>query len=318
MPSQKTKSGLMISRKAPKNASKDSREQPKGHESPSVYDYLYHDVQRIASFLAQFETYGVLGQVKATESAGRTTAQKTDLSVAGKVPLVAEGRVTLDVTTGDHEREAAERTYDPLWTNARTFLNYLADRSLIERDLRKAAIGQFVLASGRLSVSDLSLARGFFKVAALRQRLTILVGNEMHTKNSDLAKQGVTPEESGALVISLIDDLSHSITARLQVGELMIWSTMVEKFMVVPAADIILKHGLNVEGHWNILGILDAYPSQGTAADKESPQLLSPIISDMPWSQLAESVATFARRSLGRPITAYGMTPLLIFREVRA
>lgn len=104
-----------------------SEPQQEAHPSNSVYDFLYHDARRVASFLAQFGSYGVLSQVKATESSGQAATSRTLLGGGFNVPLVAQGQATVDATTSDDERDTAERTYDPLWTHARTLLNYLND-----------------------------------------------------------------------------------------------------------------------------------------------------------------------------------------------
>jgi len=280
-------------------------------KNDSVLYFLYHDYRRIASFLAQFETYGILQQVKATESVGRTESSRTSHSAGVDLVTVAKAGVAIDSVVSDDEKDSAERTYDPLWTNARTFMDYLAERNMIQRDLSHARIGQFVLVSGTLSVIDLSLNKIFFRLPELRKRISKLTGEEM-LKNAPT--QDWSAEEMGSLATLLVDELSHSTVATLQIDEsTAIWGVLIEKFMVVSAADFLLKHGLTVEGNWSILGILDAHPSPRENATDQPP---SPPAKDVPWSKLAEGVTTFARRHLGRPATAYGVTPLLIFRGV--
>ena len=70
-------------------------------------------------------------------------------------------------------------------------------------------------------------------------------------------------------------------------------------------------HGSEVQGVWNLLGILDALPSP------IPPQILVPP-SPIPVN-FATSIKNFAnmgRTLLGRTPEAYGITPLLVFREV--
>jgi hypothetical protein len=148
MPSNETRNEPTKFEEAQKSDATDLGQRQQGQKNNSVFDFLYRDSRRIASFIAQFETHGVLQQVKATEAVGRTGSSKTTASGGVDLVTVMGGGVAIDDTVTDEEHDAAERTYDPLWTNARRFLNFLTDREMIMRDLSKARIGQFVLASG--------------------------------------------------------------------------------------------------------------------------------------------------------------------------
>jgi hypothetical protein len=70
-------------------------------------------------------------------------------------------------------------------------------------------------------------------------------------------------------------------------------------------------HGTEVPGVWNLLGILDARPSpipeQEVVLPSERPVHFAPSI---------KNFANMARTLLGRSPEAYGMTALLLFREV--
>lgn len=83
-----------------------------------VYDYLYQDTQRVTSFLSEFETHGVLSQVKSTESAGSTESVKTSISGGVKVAIVGHGEGGQDTTTSSELKDGAERTYDPVLVTA--------------------------------------------------------------------------------------------------------------------------------------------------------------------------------------------------------
>ena len=195
MPSNETNNEQMKSDAAPKSGESGSGRPREGQKSNSVYDFLYHDARRIASFLAQFETYGVLQQVKATEVAARTESAKHGLTTGLSVAIARAGTAQ-DVTTGSEERDSAERTYDPLWTNARTLLNYLADREMIVRDLSQAQIGQFVLVTGNLAAFDLGIFEGGVE-ASCRQRRSLERGGTTKSTCSADRQPGGAPE--GAL-----------------------------------------------------------------------------------------------------------------------
>src|SRR6266403_357495 len=106
----------------------------------SVYDFLYHDARRIGSFLAQFDNFGHLLQVTASDTASTDIKRGLSLKLSGSLPVPyspegAEGGITLGVDPSQSGSEGQTRVYDPLWTNALALLDYLDERGLIQRDL---------------------------------------------------------------------------------------------------------------------------------------------------------------------------------------
>jgi hypothetical protein len=78
-----------------------------------------------------------------------------------------------------------------------------------------------------------------------------------------------------------------------------------------------LKHGVAIAGLWNILGVLDALPDEGENSQVYmTDQLIAAISLGAIGAQIVGPLAPAVRLLLGRPGTAYGTTPLLIFREV--
>jgi hypothetical protein len=83
----------------------------------SVLDFLYHDVRRVASFLAQFDPSGHLTGLKQSENVSEQQSEEGTVSAtANAVGARAVGtHVNKRLSAGG---EATERTYDPLWVNA--------------------------------------------------------------------------------------------------------------------------------------------------------------------------------------------------------
>ncbi|MHC2104097.1 hypothetical protein [Methylobacterium sp. CM6246] len=86
MPSDKTKNDQPKSEKTLTNEEEDYEAHSGALPSTSVYDFLYQDVRRVGSFLAQFDEYGVRQSVKATESVGQTQTLKEPLSERSGCP----------------------------------------------------------------------------------------------------------------------------------------------------------------------------------------------------------------------------------------
>lgn len=275
--------------------------------SDSVFDFLYHDARRVGSFLAQFDDSGHLQQIKQTEAVAKTSGNKTTVSGATGIPVVAQGQIASDRTSGKEGREGTERVYDPLWTNTRTLLDFLDSRGMIHRDISKARIGQFVLISGSLTILDLTILKGLWEIPHVN------IGFIKGPANSIFNAKGVAASDAGyELLLNIFKALPHSVHAGLtDEQKRLVWSTLKEENMVVSSSDLLLKNGVVVSGQWSMLGILDAFP------DDMSTDSNAASLTDSPFSEILGSLAPFLRQ-LGRPQQAYGMTPLLIFRQVSA
>lgn len=288
----------------------------------SVRDFLYHDARRIASFLAQFQTYGVAHAIRSTESVRESRSQETIAGADVGVPALIKGSTTLGNATSIEEGDAAEHTFDPLWTNAQSLLQYLTERGMIVPKIYRAYIGQFVLVSGKLSIFDLSIAREFWKGSPIKSAFV----QEMKKQNSAQASSSNRPGRPAApppkksafddpeVGLALLSVLPHTIQCTLRMPATTVWCSLSSESMVVSSSDILLKHGVSIAGEWSILGILDATPQSSNAHDQITGALSLGLLS----GQLASQVGVPAQLFLGRPSSAYGITPLLIFREVYA
>jgi hypothetical protein len=81
--------------------------------------------------------------------------------------------------------------------------------------------------------------------------------------------------------------------------------------MVGTVSDLSLKHGTDVPGEWNLLGVLDALPSP-------IPPQIPTLNTGVPqhFETMIRNFSNLARTTLGRAPEAFGVTALLLFREV--
>jgi hypothetical protein len=96
MPSKKTSNELTTSEQASMSDASDSVPPHEVQENVKIRDFLYHDVRRVSSLLAQFQTYGVRQQVKAIESAARIAVTETTVGGQFGVPMVGQGQAGLE------------------------------------------------------------------------------------------------------------------------------------------------------------------------------------------------------------------------------
>jgi hypothetical protein len=279
-----------------------------------VYDFLYCDTRRVASFLAQFNPAGYLTGQRRTSSSSHKLAGNLSVSLP---TLGSSGG-------GDISREkgqASEETYDPFWVGAVSLLDHLEGRSLLKSDMHDAGIGQLVLVSGNLRFFDLRMIKEVFQVPKLAARFGI----------GDTTR--ITPEkaEENALVLELVKIMPHTVQAQVFCREQpdkafsAAWMTLDPTSMVVPPQDILVKYGHWVAGDWKVLAIKDAPVDAGPQTDPELMQLFQTMDfgdaaakrHSTPVAILAEFLAPIARKAMGRPGLFYGVTPIMIFREVR-
>lgn len=302
-----------------KNEEKTSDAALEQDAASSVFDFLYYDARRIGSYLAQFDPSGHLQAYKQSESVGSSATSVSRIGGRGTVG-VASFDSGKDASETETEGEASERQYDPLWTNALNFLDYLDNRRLLRRELAGSRISQFVLAKGELNVVDLTLVKRMWDLPTIGQ-----LGGEVQSSESNRherrAKQRVAPPNTRPteqqVGFDLLKVIPHSIQASIVSDQGSVWSTLREDSLIVAASDLFLKHGKTIPGQWHMLGIVDALPTEELAPEPPTPeQSAIGILGGLGY--ILDAIGPFARLLLGRPASAYGMTPLLIFRKVES
>ncbi len=295
-------------------------------ESGSVLDFLYQDVRRIGSFLAQINPSGHIQTVKQTLATEESGSTDTTASAVGNA-VVAKGTLGYTTHEGDVNRDTLERTIDPLWQNAIDLLNLLTDRGLLNRDLDKAGLGSFVLVSGRLLLFDTANAKAAQVSSELRSTNLQAVADQILTKGTFLKLFGDADPKSlqenqkrarakrdTKILMDLLGTLPQSVHAKLKTksGQL-IYSSIQPSGLTMAAVDIAINHGPVIQGEWIIFGIFDARP--------DSSQIDVQKVSDdfrLNDSQVLKSAVGYTpmMRQIGRSDSLYGVTPLLIFREL--
>jgi len=298
----------------------------------SVYDFLYHDARRIGSFLAQFDDFGHLQQITANETVSKGGKRGFSLRLAGNVPLLpgaadsAEGSITLNRDPSHAGAESQARVYDPLWSNARALLDYLDERQLIERNLTAGRLGQFVMASGELSILNAGLLEKMWEASGIRDNAIRQSGETARMQwnanpqnatlrggQRDKAEKAATKmaESNATSAMDILPLFPHSAQCTIKGKDFSVWSSLSEKGMVSAVADLSLKHGTEIPGEWHLLGVLDALPSPVPA---QIPIVGTGVPSHM--GDLIKNLSNLGRTLLGRAPSAYGVTALLIFRDV--
>jgi hypothetical protein len=209
----------------------------------------------------------------------------------------------------------------PCWT-------YLDAAGLIGRDLATARLGQFVIASGNLTVlnpatlqkivGSTNFQQHMIKKAtdAFRKQWNAVPQNAKLNRADKIKAEAVAVEvmeENARMNMELLLHYPYSAQCTITGSDFSVWSTLTGEGTVGPVADLSLKHGTNVPGTWHLLGILDALPSQ-------IPPQIPLAFTGIPehFDKAIVNYSNMGRMLLGRKPEAYGMTALLLFREVSA
>ncbi|TXN44629.1 hypothetical protein [Methylobacterium sp. WL7] len=294
----------------------DSGADYEGPPPNSVYDFIYQDVRRIGSFLAQFEEHGVRQLIKATEAVSKTESTRSTASGTISVPLVGGGGGSVDLSAASENRDAAEYTFDPLWTNARRLLDYLTQHELLNKEIWETRLGSFVQLEGALAIIDPNLAKPIIKVKSIKETM----------RKSIVAGLSGTPGERNKMFdafVDLIDVMQSSVQAHLSGSNFTAWSALSETALSITSSDLALKHGSFIPGRWTLVGILDAFPDPKAEPTPENPepQTMDDVVAEFAGTMIGTMTAqitSVSRELVGRPRNFFGVTPLVIFREVSA
>jgi hypothetical protein len=283
----------------------------------SVYDFLYVDARQIAVFLSQFGQYGHLTSL--TRAVSETSSTSGGLNV-----------VAAKLDTAASEQTSQTRQFDPQWLAPLRFLDEAGQKGMIIRDITSARIGQLILVSGRLAMFDLGVMRSAWEIEAVRAvimqgALAQSEGNpepqgNHRERQRQEREQKAAAEKNIAAGLEFIKLLPHAIQSSIRTGESEIWSSLRESNLIVPASELLIKHGHVIAGEWSAVGILDAFPGDIVPTLEADPERFignatAALALGTLWEAIG-AIAPIARTMLGRPATSFGMTPLLIFREV--
>ena len=267
------------------------------HEkADSVYEFLYVDLERVSLLLSQFGSDGVLKELTRETVAGSGSHRGVDLKL-------------VQLGSNEDETKGLTRTYDPRWLLPLIFLDKVQDR--LRASIMGAKLGELLLAKGSLAVISTAVLQTLYSKEALQ---TIAIKKAMQRA-----------EEAGAEfdfdnAQFELDAIIHSdphvqMHFRTESGQ-RIWSTLRADGLVTPASELALKHGATLDGIWHVVGIKDADPIRDLAALEAQEQRLQRDFADVPFVGESVIVSSALRRMFGRPVGAYGVTPVLIFRQI--
>lgn len=271
-----------------------SNEEQNSQRDESLFDFLYLDRTRLASYLAQIFDDGIHLSSKKTAATGNQFTNSATGSVFG---IVKAG-----LGSTESANETIERQFDASWSAPLSLLRELNESGFIKPFSKSLALGQMILFKGHIQVLDLRILQKLWQpVLAMQAAAT-----PAHTEAQRKAKK---QEEAQAQAIARVaENLPHIIQMRAFNEEHQLWATLSPEALTVNPSDLAFKHGPSIPGQWAIVGLLDARPS--IEEEMKLPSGLGEV--ELGMLQMALQL----KHTLGRNFQDYGITPIAVYREV--
>lgn len=264
-------------------------------DSPDIvflYDFVYLDRHRMASYFAQVFDGGVLTGTKNTLQSSDTKSANFDgNAVIAKAAIGGQESVT----------ESIERLFDSSWSIPINVIDRLDEFNFIQRGLKEKSIGSLVMVKGTVTLLDIKMLKNMWEPA-----MDLIVSATPTTHSNKASKQQM--RNHLGVIGKILDHLPPSVQMRLQTDDGEAWASLPSEHMIVNPGDLALKHGGRIEGEWHVLAVLDAKPDSelshtyATGSDFANGML-----------QMMDGIRT----AVGRPCQSYGVTPIAMFRSIR-
>lgn len=272
----------------------------------SIFDFFYLDNPKIKSFYAQLNGVGSLNTLKNTSQIG--DVRKIEATVGA--PAIAGGKLG-----NDHSASTtSEHLYDGIPTMPREMINILDDLGFIYRELSDAMLGNLVLLTGRLGVIDIEVTKELVGPALNFYIKDLLKENTQESRN--LAKE---IKDNLKDITQLFKGIPFGLEAKLlqYTGKIdeesgiplcnEAWMTLNRDEIIGNPLDLNFKHGEFLAGEWHVLGVLDALPYDDFTYTTAPNEFRDGIVN------MVKMIKTVA----GRPDSAFGITPIAIFRVLK-
>ncbi len=271
-----------------------------------LYDFLYTDPERIASLLIQLSEDGAPKEASSTATRDRGKTKTGGIDAFGiKGELGSSGSSSYEV----------RQTYDPLWQNSQKLIQEV---KAVEKgySTNKTDIGQIRDFSGKLLAYDQSTIPALMQTPSIENFIAGgIKDSDGMEKRSKAVKDKIKKDEA-AVIREYLKSLPLGVGFVLVTENEHFWFSVNKEYLYLYDLDIPLKFPTHVSGIWNVVGVVDAKPNDHVSGmqdviDKKVDGLLPPMV--LHTMQLTSTITGM----FGRPIQAYGLSPLIIYRNIR-
>jgi hypothetical protein len=273
-----------------------------------LIDFLYADHERVASFLSQLgETDGVLKEVSSGATRSKTEGSK-GVGSGGIFGFSASAE-------GSHSQSAqreARLVYDPLWANSLKLIDAIATASSNALS-DTPEVGQLRQISGSLRVFDISYLPALVMNPAMTE--FIRLGQEDEDEDDRTFQNDANGRQEAEVTQAYLGALPFGIQFLLNDHANHFWFNLKRQYLSLYDLDIPLKFPQKIPGVWKAIGIVDAAPNDDSMDDiEELPDRVRAHIP--PFMQKLSQLPENTNEMFGRQDCTYGLSPLMIYREL--
>lgn len=272
--------------------------EPASQSIESLFDFVYLDRDRLASFSAQIFDNGTLVSVKTEDKAQSNIASEMH---AGIKPLfsAAEKEYLTNL-------RGIERQFDAGWALPLNVLHRLDELGYVKRSLAAADFGDLVLVTGSMNLIDLGIMKELWEPIVELERVNNATATKTNAKNREAEKERRVSKH----IVSILKALPHSIQLRIFNEDEQAWASLRREYLTVNPEDFPLKHGPSIQGTWHCLAILDGKPY----SDDENVNIPT---GGSELEQAMWQMSLQLRLLFGRRMHDYGLTPVALFRAAK-
>jgi hypothetical protein len=150
----------------------------------------------------------------------------------------------------DTGSEGIEHTFDASCAIPIEVLARLNEMRLVRSSLGGVPLGTIAQLDGFLRIIDYTAIKDMWEPI-----MTMVVGQD---------KPGLRE------IVELLKSIPHPMHAHFLTDYGLLWASLDPANLLLPPADIVLKHGGTVGGSWKILFILDAFPGRDNTPELRS------------------------------------------------
>jgi hypothetical protein len=160
-------------------------------------------------------------------------------------------------------------------------------------------------------ILDTSFLQRVYQLGTVRQSVIQKTGY-----NQDTGKP-YTAEELN-IEYDIMGELPPHVQAHLTTEqERHVWGTLRPESLVTPPNELMLKHGVTIDGTWSAVAIKDADPIDDIDTVRPIADLIKKRFENgYPFINESIEISMRTRFMYGRPHNCYGVTLLAIFRDV--
>lgn len=273
-------------------------------DAPILLDFLYADHERVASFLAQLYGIGAPKETEQSATKGKSTNRKGTLSL---------GAIGAGAANEREWGQEVRQTYDPLWSNSRKLIEEVQERR--GTDQQKLNLGQIRILSGTLLAYDLSSIPSLMNSEAMEDFIAAGVQDDESMANRSATVKRAEKKKQAAVMREFLKALPLGIGFVLVTDDGHFWFSVKREYLSLYDLDVPLKFPVYVSGVWNVLGVIDAAPNDHVSGlEAIIARNIDGLMPAMVFHMMQLTGATAAM--FGRPITAYGLSPLVVYRGV--